>query len=182
MKTLYIDTHLYDIDIILFDNDEIINRKTIVDKKYNSTYLMPTLKEVCPNKDFDEIVVINGPGSFTGVRLGITIAKTLAFTMDVPIKEITYFDLMNISSNDGKHIYAISDGNGSYVAEFLKNKQVGDIKYLNNKEYREFADNNIIETNVAIDFSKLIPYLKTISSVNPHSVKPIYIKLIGVEQ
>ena len=182
MKTLYIDTHLFDIDIILFDDKQIIKRKKVENEKYNSIYLISTLKEVCPDKDFDEIVVINGPGSFTGVRLGVTIAKTLAYTLNRPIKTLSYFDLMNYSSDDSNHIFAISDGNGFYIGEYTNHLLVKDYYYLNNSEYTLFNSNNNVETNVTIDFTKVLEHLKEVDSINPHLVKPLYIKLIGVEK
>ncbi len=182
MKTLYIDTHLFDIDIILFENKRIIARKTVENERYNSIYLVSSLKEVCPDKEFDEIVVINGPGSFTGVRLGVTIAKTLAYTLNKPIKTLSYFDLMNYSSDDSNHIFAISDGNGYYIGEYDQHLLVKDYYYLNNNEYNIFKESNIIETDVVVDFNKVLEQLESVDSVNPHLVKPIYIKLIGVEK
>ena len=182
MKTLYIDTHLFDIDIILFNDDKIVKREIVKEKKYNSTYLIPTIMKVCPEKNFDEIVVVNGPGSFTGVRLGITIAKTLAYTLNKVVKPVSYFDLQNYSLDSANHILSMNDGNGYYIAEYQNHKLIKPLYYLNNKDYIEYAKDREIITDVSIDFSKALSYLNNISGVNPHSVKPLYIKLIGVEQ
>ena len=182
MKTLFIDTHLYDIDIILFEGNNIIKRNQVKNEKYNSVFLMPTIKSICDNEDFDQIVVVNGPGSFTGVRLGVTIAKTLAYTMNKIIKPISYFDLMNYSMDNGHHIFGISDGNGYFIAEYENNTLINKYQYLSNNEYKEYSKNRNIETNVVIDYSKLLNALENTEGVNPHSVKPLYIKLIGVEQ
>jgi len=46
MRTLFIDTHLSDINIILFDEYQIVKEKQIIGQKHNSVYLMPTVKEV----------------------------------------------------------------------------------------------------------------------------------------
>lgn len=180
MKVLFIDTHLFDINIILFENNKIKRYKTIKDKKYNSPYLMPTIKDVIDDEDFDEIIIINGPGSFTGVRLGITIAKTLAYTMNKIIKPISYFDLMNISSDNEDNIFGISDNNGYFIAEYKSKKLIKDFYYLKNDEYEEFITNHNVITNVTIDYEKVIKEENTFESVNPHSVKPLYIKSIGV--
>ena len=182
MKTLYIDTHLFDIDIILFEDDKIIKREIVKDKKDNRTYLMPTIMNVCPNKDFDEIIVVNGPGSFTGVRLGITIAKTLAYTLNKVIKPVSYFDMQNYSLESSNHILSMNDGNGYFIAEYENHKLIKPLYYLSNKDYSEFAKNKDIKTDVSIDFAKVLLHLKNVSGVNPHSIKPLYIKLIGVEQ
>ena len=180
MRTLFIDTHLYDIKIILFEDTKIIKSKEVKNKKYNSIYLMPAIKDVCENEDFDQIVVVNGPGSFTGVRLGLTIAKTLAYTMNKIIKPVTYFDLMNFSSDNQKHIFGISDQNGYFIGEFENNKKIKDFYYLSNSEFQK--TDLKVETDILIDYKKVLNNLDKIESVNPHAVKPIYIKLIGVEQ
>lgn len=182
MKILFIDTHLYDIDIILFNDKKIIKQGHVEKEKYNSTFLIPTLKNVIENESFDEVVVVNGPGSFTGVRLGVTVAKTLAYTMNKNIRQISYFDLMNFSSDSSDHTFGISDGNGYFIATYNNHKLIGEYKYINNQEYKEIVQNKKVETDVSIDYDRVLDSLENIPYVNPHEVKPIYIKLIGVEQ
>ena len=143
--------------------------------------MLPSIKKVCEGNNYDEIIVVNGPGSFTGVRLGVTVAKTLAYTQNIPIKTISSLDMMAYSSDIGHHYFAISDGNGYFVGEYKNYNQVSDYFYLSNKEYEDFAKSNNIITDVASDFIKVINKLSTLSAVNPHSVNPIYVKLIGVE-
>jgi len=127
MRTLFIDTHLSDINIILFDEYQIVKEKQIIGQKHNSVYLMPTVKEVIDGQSYDEIVVVNGPGSFTGVRLGVTVAKTLAYVKKIPIKTITSLDILNYSCEEAYHICAISDDNGYFIGEYLN--------YQKTKEY-----------------------------------------------
>lgn len=181
MKTLYIDTHLYDIDIILFDDDKIIKEGHVVGKKQNSSYLMPTIKEVLDNNSYDQILIVNGPGSFTGVRLGVTVAKTLAYTMEKDIKVVSYFDLMNFSSDENHHYFGINDSNGYFIGEYENNKVLSEYSYIPNVEFNEFSKDKTIECDVKLDFSKILKYINDIPSVSPHGVKPIYVKLIGVE-
>ncbi|KXH78531.1 tRNA (adenosine(37)-N6)-threonylcarbamoyltransferase complex dimerization subunit type 1 TsaB [Sporosarcina sp. HYO08] len=56
----------------------------------HSLRAMPTIEEVCKKAgllpaDIDAIAVSEGPGSYTGVRIGVTIAKTLAWTLGKPL-------------------------------------------------------------------------------------------------
>lgn len=176
MRTLYIDTHLNDLNIILFDNNEIVKEEHVINERNNSTLLMPSIAKVIDNEEFDEILVINGPGSFTGVRLGVTVAKTLAYTMNKKIKAISYLDAMHASS--GKDICAFSEGNGYYIKDYNTN----DIMYLKNKEYNDYSLEKEIETDATIDYKKLLDYSKSLDYINPHAVNPIYIKKIGVEE
>lgn len=56
----------------------------------HSLRAMPAIAEIVEKAgivpaDIDKIAVSEGPGSYTGVRIGVTIAKTLAWTLDKPI-------------------------------------------------------------------------------------------------
>lgn len=81
------------------DTDEtrvaITFQGTIYEKKgsmgqLKSQRLLPLLKELLKElnltpKDITEIKVVTGPGSFTGLRVGIAIANTLGFLLSIPI-------------------------------------------------------------------------------------------------
>ena len=97
---LFIDTHLDDIIIILFKNNEILKKEIVTGEKQNSKLIMPTIEKVLENKTPESIIVCNGPGSFTGVRLGVTIAKTLAYTLEIPIRTVSSLELLAISLKD----------------------------------------------------------------------------------
>ena len=86
---LFIDTHLNDVIIILSENGRIKKEKKILNEKQNSKIIMPLIKKMLGQEKPESIIVVNGPGSFTGVRLGVTIAKTLAYTLQIPIYTIT---------------------------------------------------------------------------------------------
>ena len=176
MRTLYIDTHLNDLDIILFEDNNIIKEEHVINKHNNSTLLMPSIEKVIGNESYDEILVVNGPGSFTGVRLGVTVAKTLAYTMNKKIKCVNYLDVMHTSSESD--ICAFSDGNGWYLKDYTNNK----LAYLKNKEYQEYIQNRKVVTEVTIDYKKLFDFTKTLDYTTSHAVNPIYIKKIGVEE
>lgn len=183
MKTLYIDTHM-DINIALLDDFNIIREEKILDKNQNSVFLIETIKKVVGNDSYQQIIVVNGPGSFTGVRLGVTIAKTLAFTLSVPIKTITYLELMaiNIFSNNNK-IVAFNDKNGYYIGEFDNDNVLQkDYSYISNDQYLKLQDQSNIFTSFDNDYKKLIEYMNNKESLNPHSVNPIYVKKIEVEK
>ena len=178
MKTLFIDTHLWNINIILFDDNRILRQESVTDKKNNSEYIFPTIEKVLKNDDFDNIIVVNGPGSFTGVRLGVTIAKTFAYTKNIPIRTITSLECMAISS-DNKNV-AIFDNNGYYVGLFNDDMSLKeDYKYLTIDEFNKL---NNLETDVTIDYEKVYEYAITKEVLDPHLVNPIYIKKIEAEK
>lgn len=177
MKTLYIDTHLWNICIVLFQDGKVIKKEEIIDKKNNSEILFPTLTKVIDGEDFEEIVVVNGPGSFTGVRLGVIIAKTLAYTKHIPIKVISSLECMAISC--GKKEVAFSDNNGYYLGIFDDNYHVLEYKYISNDEIINYPE---VKVKVDLDYEKIYNFCLNKESINPHLVNPIYIKKIGVEK
>ena len=177
---LFIDTHLNDVIVVLENNRKIINQKIIKDKKNNSTIIMPTIKEVLEGKKPDSIIVVNGPGSFTGVRLGVTIAKTLAYTMNIPVRTISSLECMAICNTSSTKTVAFSDNNGYYIRLLEEEKIV--YNYLSNSEFSEFIKKNEVIENVNLDYLKIIDYVLKKDAINPHQVNPVYIKKITIEK
>ena len=88
MITLFIDTSSSDVSIALvkdneilsYINEELPNQHSI----YTTSFLDEVLKSADLNPDdVDRIMVVNGPGSFTGIRIGVTIAKVYAYLLNL---------------------------------------------------------------------------------------------------
>lgn len=180
---LFIDTHLNDIVVILYNNGKIIKEKIIKNEKENSKVIMPTIKDVIDDNDLDSIIVVNGPGSFTGVRLGVTIAKTLAYTMKKTIRTITSLECMAICSKKNDKIVAFDDKNGYYIGIFNNDYNlIGNYEYLSKKEFEEYSKIHDVTVGVDINYEKIIEYALTKEIINPHKVNPVYIKKLDVEK
>ena len=83
---LYIDTS--DRDKIIVGIDE--QRFETDSKEGSSQKLLPFIEEILNKegkeiKDVTEIEVATGPGSFTGLRVGVAIANTLGIILQIPI-------------------------------------------------------------------------------------------------
>jgi len=187
--SLFIDTHDDYLRIGLYRNEEIINKIIKKSEQSHSTLTMPSIEKILKTENITvqnlkEIFVVNGPGSFTGVRIAVTIAKTLAFTLDIPIKTITSLQVKALSSTlKEEKLVVESDKNGSYICEFnAENKKIGEYRYLKNKDFKEYLvhkDITIIEDE-DIDFNALYSSFKEISPTKVHEVKPLYIKNIDL--
>ena len=185
MYTLFISTYDKLITIGLLKNGNILDLKEIESNQNHSSLVIPTIDTLLNKNDIatsylNEIIVVNGPGSFTGVRLGVTIAKTLAYTLNIPIKTITSLECIVISSNiNSNKLAIIKDLKGTYIGYFDKdNNLIEDFKYLKKTEYEEYILDKkeyIIEKN-NFDLEKIYKYLKTKETINPHLVNPTYIK------
>jgi len=83
--------------------------------------LVPTIKNTFHEigwkpKDIDLIAVDVGPGSYTGLRVGVTCAKTLAYALNKPVIDVPIFDI--IAENytaDSFPICPILDARRSHV-------------------------------------------------------------------
>lgn len=95
MKILGIDTSNQLMTVALVEDGKLRAERTVNVKRNHSIQLMPAIdalfKEVdWKPKDLNRVVTAKGPGSYTGVRIGVTIAKTLAFSLGI--------DLVGVSS------------------------------------------------------------------------------------
>ena len=185
MYTLFISTFDKIITIGLLKNGEVISELTKESSKNHSIHTMPMIDEILKTNNLlpsylNEIIVVNGPGSFTGVRIGVTIAKTLAYTLNIPIKTITSLKAYAISNDkETNKLVTIEDLKGKYIGYFDKNNNLlSDYTYLKKDEYETYIKDKqqyLIKNNT-FDLNKIYKVLKTEDSINPHIVNPIYIK------
>lgn len=93
-----------------------------------SSWLFPSIKELLEKnnllpKDIDFISLGRGPGSYTGIRVGAAVAKSLAYSLDIPL--IDFCSLKSfIPPTDGL-FFSLFDAKsgGIYLLEGIKNHQ-----------------------------------------------------------
>ncbi len=187
MNTLYIDTHSNSIIIALFKNDKIISLKEEKEHHDHSTVCMPTIVKLLEEnalkiENIDDIVVVIGPGSFTGVRIGVTIAKTLAYTLNIPIRTLTSLEIY-LPVEEAKGYLFMPEKNGFYIAELEENKkEISKYEYITKEEFLKLKNENKIIEKTSIDYEKIIEYVHKKKTQNPHQVNPFYVKKIEVEK
>lgn len=179
---LFIDTHTELITIALKTKDNLFI-KTKESEYSHSIYTMPMIEELFKEnnlnvKDLDEIIVVNGPGSFTGIRIGLSIAKTIAYALNLKIHTISSLKAYLISSDINEEKMAvIEDNKGYYVCAFDKNNNtIVEETYLEENPYQ------YKEVDYRLDINKIIEYCNKLESENPHHIKANYIKKIEVEK
>lgn len=206
MICLFFDTSSDLLKVSLIKDDKIIFDKELHTKNDHSSYLVPTIDDAFKSnnidfKELDEIIVGNGPGSFTGTRISIAVAKTYAFSFNIPVYMISSLEEL-IYDNDGYDFYVpiIEEKKDNlYFSIFDKDKKrVMDDTYssteymykkleelegkillisLSNKEYEKYdtvkASINALNIMKNIDVNN--------EKVNPHLLKPNYIKKIEAE-
>lgn len=90
MIWLGIETSNAPLSVAIVKDGQVLMEVVQNAKKTHSITAMPTIEQLFQSinlepKDIDGIAVSEGPGSYTGVRIGVTIAKTLAWTLKKPL-------------------------------------------------------------------------------------------------
>ncbi|MHA7768572.1 tRNA (adenosine(37)-N6)-threonylcarbamoyltransferase complex dimerization subunit type 1 TsaB [Bacillus atrophaeus] len=99
MTILAIDTSNYTLGIALVQETKVVAEYITYLKKNHSVRAMPAVHALlndCDLKpeDISKVVVAKGPGSYTGVRIGVTLAKTLAWSLNVPISSVSSLEAL----------------------------------------------------------------------------------------
>ncbi len=198
MITLFIDTSLSDVSIALIKNNRILS--SIIENTpnehsiYTTYYIEKILKEnnVLP-KDIDLIMVVNGPGSFTGIRIGVTIAKVFAYLENIKIICISSLKSMALSYK-GSYILSLIDAHHNNYYMGLYDKEYNEVikegfykkedlikvinKYNPNIVSKDNIDiDNKTVNNIELNILNIYNYYKDKERINPHLVNPNYLKL-----
>ena len=185
MISMFIDTSLSDVSIALIKDGKLLSKinNNIPGEHsiYVTKYIDDILKECnLSPKDVDEIVVVNGPGSFTGIRIGVTIAKIFAYLEKIRIVSITSlqarvigikskYTLSTIDAKHNNYYIGLYDENYNKIVEKFSN--IDEIEEIKNKYSPE-----VVDTSKEYDIESIIEYAKKLPNENPHSVNPIYLK------
>ena len=148
MKILAIDTSSNICSVSVLENNNILVEKHNNDEKTHSQKLMPlideTLKEI--NLKLDDITLLacsQGPGSFTGIRIGISTVKAFSDVKKIPVIGVTSLESLAYNIKTDGLIASIIDAknNNVYFALYeLKNNTY-------NLVYEPISENinNVIE-------------------------------------
>lgn len=198
MITLFIDTSSSDVSIAIINDEKILASisKSIPNK--HSVYTVHFIDEMIKQAnltptDIEKIMVVTGPGSFTGVRIGVTIAKVYAYLKKISITSISSLKMMAIS-NEHKYCLALIDAhhNNYYIGLYDENNNEVISEQFNTKEkvlelikkYQPtLISNEEIEVGEykvdkqSLDIIKITSYYQNKETLNPHFVLPNYLKL-----
>ena len=202
MTIFYIDTtsrYLY--TGIVQDKSLVVERKKDLGKDL-SVYAVSEVNDMFdevnlkPN-DIDKIIVVNGPGSFTGIRIGVTLAKIFAWSLNIPITTISSLEAMAESVNTDKIVVPIINARreACFGAIYDKGKALLEGKYMPietlkmylmglNKEYVFVSGDNFPFETVEYDpdILKIVEKYEDREEINPHMVNPLYLKLTEAEE
>lgn len=201
MRILLIDTTTSNITVSIIENNNILFecKETIISDM--SSKILPIISNGLNSinlelKDIDKIFVSNGPGSFTGIRVCVTVAKTIAWALKKEIVPISSLELMATTNTNKKYLVPMIDARRGNVFAGIYDKNLDVIKEdklinLNelvenlNNEYEFISYDNINLNNIVrpnIDVLKIINKHINDIGINPHNINPNYLKLTEAEE
>ena len=201
MKTLFIDTSstYLDVSIII---DGVVFEKRIESINEHSKYALSTIEDLLRENnlkpiDIDDIMIINGPGSFTGLRIGVTIAKVYAWTLNIKIIPISTLKAYALSNTDSNIYVSVIDARRDCVYAGIYDSNYNTIlkeQYISIYElYEKIKDMDILLVGdkdikdikaipPILDVKKIYEYYKNNEGVNPHTLIPNYLKRVEAEE
>lgn len=191
MKYLFIDSATTNLVVAIINDGKIAYMYDNNDGHDTSSKMMPVLAEAFDSvglkpQDIDKIFVVNGPGSFTGIRVGLTVAKTMAYTLNIPIVSVSSLEVMA----SGKAGTALINARRGYVFAGSYDENLGVIypdSYVLmsdelNKPYISYDSFDFDTLKPNIDVLKVIRKHENDKPVNPHAIKPNYLKMTEAEE
>lgn len=121
MKILAISTSSSVCSVSILDDCEVINELNIKDTKTHSEKLMLLIDKALNDSniglsDIDLIACDNGPGSFTGIRIGIATIKALAEVQNLPVISVSSLEALSYNNKSEKEfICSIIDAKNNQV-------------------------------------------------------------------
>ncbi|MCI9312030.1 MAG: tRNA (adenosine(37)-N6)-threonylcarbamoyltransferase complex dimerization subunit type 1 TsaB [Erysipelotrichaceae bacterium] len=192
MKTLCMDSAHKHLVIALIEDGQI---KAAFEKecwKRQSETLFPELMNCFQNAgwsvdDVNEVVISDGPGSYTGVRIAMSVAKVLCTSKNIPLSCISTLQLY---AGLSEHTYVLLDARSkrAYFAHYHLGKAIGDeivttlddiTHRISAAPYRVVGDVDLLHqekksVSLAENFCDLLPYARKIDNI--HSLTPRYLK------
>ena len=203
MISLFLDTCSQIIRLGVLSDSKLIDYTEFTNDNKLSEKLLPAIKEMLDkNKyrvnDLNRIYISVGPGSFTGIRIGVTVAKVIAWSLNIDIIPISSLEVMASYDTDKKYICSFMDARRGFVFAGIYDNELN--TYIEDKyvlfdqlleEMKNIKDDTLFVSNddnyiscvePKINVEKIV--LKHINdkSVNPHNVNPIYLKLTEAEE
>ncbi|VIX59874.1 molecular chaperone [Streptococcus pneumoniae] len=143
MKVLAFDTSSKALSLAILEDKQVLAETTINIKKNHSITLMPAIDFLMASldwtpKDLDRIVVAEGPGSYTGLRIAVATAKTLAYTLNIELVGMSSLLALVPHQQEGLFVPLMDARRNNVYAGFYENaKPVMAEAYLSFEEVLE---------------------------------------------
>lgn len=210
MLSLLIDTSNRPLSVAINqDGMTLAEINTTVKKTHSATvmdYIDKLFKMADVKKnDINRIIVAKGPGSYTGVRIGVTVAKTLAYALKIDIYTVSSLFVIASSSNKEGFLVPVFDARRSNVfgaAYNIKKNNFSEeiapahMSLVKLNEKLESYDSSLILldkqekfSSSIDDYAHIVPRISTVEKFEEalekedvHSIVPEYLRISEAER
>ena len=193
MLSLLLDSSNTSLSVGFAKDDQLICYTSYESWQSQSENMIPEIDKLMKEhqidrKDISSIIVAIGPGSYTGVRIALTIAKVAALALEIPVYPVSSLRVLKdgenpsicvINARSNRSYFGVYKGKEIIISDCIKtNDEVlqyidahpeyvlcGDARYLGKEKY---------DTNVCLQMTSLS---KVLDKANDNlAIKPIYMK------
>ena len=120
MKILAVDTSSAICSVALLDDDKLIDEINLDNGRTHSENLMPLVDEIIRKNnlavnDIEFIACCVGPGSFTGIRIGVSSIKAIAEVLNVKLAQVTSLETLAANVENEETIVSLIDARNNQV-------------------------------------------------------------------
>lgn len=157
-----------------------------------SEYMIPELNKLMEKynvkkEDIEAVMVAKGPGSYTGVRIAITIAKTIATALDVKLYAVSSLRVLKdgtrpsiclINARSGRSYFGVYENDKIIIEDcIIKNDDL--LAYIkDHPDYSVCGKTNYlgIEGKQTNNLLEMLSLKDVLEEINPLSLRPVYMK------
>jgi tRNA threonylcarbamoyladenosine biosynthesis protein TsaB len=191
MKRLFIDSSTALMYVGLAKDDILRDFSIRVAKRDHAKYMVDRIDQIIRRNnmtidEIDEIIVGIGPGSYTGIRIAVMVAKMIGFTKGIPLRTISSLFFMTsgyrgrvaamIDARRGNVFSAVYDEGKIIMEEGLRSYQALKEELAPLQAEPVFID----EMNYEISIPAII--LKSVPVFDVHALEPNYLRITEAER
>ncbi len=193
MATLLLDSSNTSLSVGFEKNGELLGYTSFEAWQAQSEHMIPEIDKLMKKygltrKDISGVVTSIGPGSYTGVRISLTIAKIVALTLQAPVYPVSSLRVLKnndlpsiclINARSGRSYFGVYEGKKVIEKDTIKiNEEV--LKYISehpsysicgNVSYLGFEN---LDSNICLQMVSLLKDLQPCE--NDLALKPVYLK------
>ena len=144
MKILAINTTNKLAEVVCKNCDKTYSCK--MDSSF-SEHIMPSIFDVLNRsnlniKDIDCFGIVTGPGSFTGIRIGMAVLKGMMCAQNTKCVDVNSFEIISYNIKDNNFIVVLDSGNAEHYYAIFKDKNCSEYGFSKIENLKEFADKN----------------------------------------
>ena len=193
MATLLLDSSNTSLSVGFEKDGKLLGYSSFEAWQVQSEYMVPEIDKLMTKlgltrRDISGVVTAIGPGSYTGVRISLTIAKIVSLACGCPIYPVSSLRILKdgknpsicvINARSGRSYFGVYEGEKILAEDTIKtNDEV--LEYIkNNSEFKvcgnaQYLGLENIDTNICLQMISLLKVLEP--AENDLAVKPVYMK------